>query len=67
MACSRRRFIGNTLTVAGAVALSPFARSRAYASRPGGFRNFEPAYLKLEREGRLAEREKDLWSLCEKC
>jgi putative pyruvate formate lyase activating enzyme len=67
MVCSRRRFIRNTLTVAGALALSPFARSRAGRFRPGGFRSFEPAYLKLEREGKLAQREKELWSIYEKC
>jgi hypothetical protein len=33
----------------------------------GGFRNFEPSYLKLEREGKLSEREKELWSIYEKC
>jgi putative pyruvate formate lyase activating enzyme len=67
MICSRRRFIRDTLTVTGAVVLSPFAGSRADSFRAGGFRNFEPAYLKLEREGKLSEREKDLWSIYEKC
>jgi putative pyruvate formate lyase activating enzyme len=67
MSCSRRSFIRDTLTVTGALALSPFAGSRAEFSRPGGFREFEPAYLELERKGELARREKELWSIYEKC
>jgi putative pyruvate formate lyase activating enzyme len=67
MICSRRSFIRDALTVTGAVAFSPFAGSRADSFRIGGFRNFEPAYLKLEREGELARREKELWGIYEKC
>jgi putative pyruvate formate lyase activating enzyme len=67
MICSRRRFIRDAVTVTGGVVFSPFARSRAGSFRALGFRDFEPAYLKLEREGRLAEREKELWSIYEKC
>jgi putative pyruvate formate lyase activating enzyme len=67
MACSRRKFVGDALRVTGALALYPFDSSRAASFRAGGFRNFEPAYLKLEREGKLAQREKELWSIYEKC
>jgi putative pyruvate formate lyase activating enzyme len=35
--------------------------------RPGGFSNFEPAYLRLERSGELARREKELWEIYRKC
>jgi putative pyruvate formate lyase activating enzyme len=67
MHCSRRRFIRDTLTVASAMVLPPLSGSQAEPFRPGGFRSFEPSYLKLEREGRLAERERELWSIYEKC
>jgi putative pyruvate formate lyase activating enzyme len=67
MSCSRRKFVRDTLGVTGALALYPLSGSRAALSRAGGFRDFEPAYLKLEKEGRLAERERELWSIYEKC
>ncbi len=67
MICSRRKFIRDTLTVAGTLVFYPLASSRSVPVRPGGFNNFEPAYLKLEREGKLAEREKELWDIYKKC
>lgn len=67
MICSRRNFIRDTLTVAGTLVFYPLASSRSVPVRPGGFNNFEPAYLKLEREGKLAEREKELWDIYKKC
>jgi putative pyruvate formate lyase activating enzyme len=67
MICSRRKFIRDTLTVAGTLVFYPLASSRSVPVRPGGFKNFEPAYLKLEREGKLAEREKELWDIYKKC
>jgi putative pyruvate formate lyase activating enzyme len=57
----------DSLGVTGALAFCPFSSSRAASSRAGGFSDFEPAYLKLEREGTLGERQKELWSIYEKC
>jgi putative pyruvate formate lyase activating enzyme len=67
MICSRRKFLRKTLTTAGAVALYPIAGSQASSVQPGGFSGFEPAYLKLEQEGILAEREKQLWEVSKEC
>lgn len=64
---SRRKFIKDTLNAASALVFYPLASCRAESPRPGGFNNFEPAYLKLEREGELAEREKLLWDIYKKC
>jgi putative pyruvate formate lyase activating enzyme len=67
MSCSRRRFLRDTLAAAGALAVYPAASSHAAPRRPGGFEEFEPSYLKLEREGKLAKRERELWAIYEKC
>ena len=67
MICSRRNFIRHTLATAGTLAVYPLAGSRAASPGPGGFENFEPSYLKLEREGILAEREKELWDIYNTC
>jgi hypothetical protein len=67
MIYSRRKFIRDTLNAAGALAFYPLTSCRADSARPGGFKNFEPAYLKLEREGKLAEREKELWDIYKEC
>jgi len=67
MVWSRREFLERTLCSAGALAAYPLASCRAGSDRPGGFSSFEPAYLRLEREGVLAKREKDLWELYRKC
>ena len=45
MLCSRRRFIRDSLAVAGAMAIPPSTGSRAASLGAGGFRSFEPAYL----------------------
>ncbi len=67
MSCSRRRFLRDALAAASALAVYPAAGCRAAWRRPGGFKEFEPAYLELEREGELAKREKELWAIYEKC
>ncbi len=67
MSCSRRKFLESTLATAGALALNPLQKSRADSVKPGVFDKFEPAYLQLERTGELAEREKELWKIYEKC
>ena len=67
MSGSRRRFLENSMPAAGALAAHPLTSYRAGSDRPGGFTDFEPAYLKLEREGKLAQREKELWESYEKC
>jgi putative pyruvate formate lyase activating enzyme len=59
MAPSRRRFLHDSLAAVGGLAL-PVA-SQARAARP------EPSYLRLAREGRLKQIEKDLWDILGAC
>jgi putative pyruvate formate lyase activating enzyme len=69
MTCSRRWFLKGGLATAGALATYPLAscgKSSSGAPREVEER-FEPAYLALERSGKLAEREKELWETYRKC
>lgn len=71
MGSSRRRFIRDSLATVGALAIGPLGTAtggcKDGGDRPGGFREFEPAYLALARNGTLAERDRALWSIFEKC
>jgi putative pyruvate formate lyase activating enzyme len=67
MICSRRTFIRSTLNAAGALVFYPLAGCKTNPAGAGGFKDFEPAYLKLEREGKLQEREKELWDIYQEC
>jgi putative pyruvate formate lyase activating enzyme len=68
MDLSRRKFIGRTLPAA------PLAAIGVYCCHPSvptnmttGSSRFEPAYLKAEREGRLAAVERELWDVFKSC
>ena len=69
MDSSRREFLRQSLAVASGAALGcgagrrALARSAALADEA----RFEPGYLKLEREGELATRERTLWQFLESC
>jgi putative pyruvate formate lyase activating enzyme len=65
MACTRRTFIQGTAMVVGAAATSSLVVCDT--ARADEDANFEPAYLKLEREGILAEREKALREIYREC
>jgi putative pyruvate formate lyase activating enzyme len=66
MTVSRRKFLTDALALAGVMSL-PNPLGASTPDRPGGFTSFEPAYLKLEKTGELARREKKIWKLFEKC
>jgi len=57
----------DTLSAAGALLFTPLSGCRAASSGPGGFEGFEPAYVRLEREGILAGRERELWDIYKQC
>jgi putative pyruvate formate lyase activating enzyme len=59
MAPSRRRFLHDSLAAVGGLALPPPGEARA--ARP------EPSYLRLAREGRLKQVERDLWEVLRAC
>jgi putative pyruvate formate lyase activating enzyme len=59
MAPSRRRFLTDSLAAVGGLALPIPDRGVAAG--------FEPAYLRLARQGRLRDVEKALWSLLDAC
>jgi putative pyruvate formate lyase activating enzyme len=59
MAPSRRRFLHDSLAAVGGFALPRPGRAVAAAR--------EPPYLRLAREGRLRQIEKDLWDIFEAC
>jgi putative pyruvate formate lyase activating enzyme len=69
----RRRFLRHTLTTAGALAALPLdawgrRRSTYGAKPPRVFKGrFEPGYLELERSGKLAKIERQLWQLYDEC
>ena len=58
MAPSRRRFLHDSLAAVGGLALPLPGRAAA---------GFEPSYLRLARQGRLREVEKDLWAVLDAC
>ncbi len=71
MVTSRREFMWRSMAAAGAVLAPP-------GCEPGGIEkgvassgevevDFEPGYLKLEREGELATREEALWEILSSC
>ncbi len=68
---SRRAFLQQSLAVAGTFAMPPLVWGRTGKStsslllKTGG--GFEPAYLKMEREGRLKHLEKELWEVLRSC
>ena len=72
MRSSRRDFVRQSLAAAGAVALTP-----AQCSRPRSpmdvsretttAAQYEPAYLQLERQGKLKAVESDLWEIFRSC
>ncbi len=71
MDSSRREFLRHSLAAATPLALTQPEENTAsgvtvtgMSARPAGF---EPAYLKREREGRLASVEKELWELLRAC
>jgi len=59
MAPSRRRFLHDSLAAAGGLAL-PLSGHAAAAG-------FEPSYLRLARQGRLRNVEKELWAVLDAC
>jgi len=69
MDSSRREFLRQSLAVAGGAALGCGAGGRVFARPPhlAGEAEFEPGYVKLERDGELATRERALWQLLENC
>jgi putative pyruvate formate lyase activating enzyme len=71
MDASRREFLKQSLSAAAPLALAPPRGDMAsgetlsgMSAKPAGF---EPAYLKAEREGRLASVEKELWEIMRAC
>ena len=71
MDASRREFLKQSLAAATPLALTPPRWDVAsgetlpgISARPAGF---EPAYLKAEREGRLASVDKELWEIFRAC
>jgi putative pyruvate formate lyase activating enzyme len=75
--CSRRLFLESTLLATGSVAglsLTGCPKHRAepqdeevVTGKSNSKPAFEPAYVKLERNGELAKREQQLWKMLEKC
>jgi len=71
MATSRREFVWQSLAVASSVLVPPGCEGRQSGevgvpagNAPG---DFEPGYLKLEREGELEKREEALWEILSRC
>jgi len=63
MKITRRDFIKSTSFFGGALFFSPFS---LYAAQKKG-EAWQPAYAKLEKEGKLAQRVKDAYSIFEDC
>jgi putative pyruvate formate lyase activating enzyme len=63
MGCSRREFLKGSIA-AGALALVSPGCSRAKGIAD---ENFEPAYLKLQRQGKLKKRAEKLWEVLKEC
>jgi len=63
MAITRREFIWRTFLVGGSLFLAP-ATLQASQIKKGGWR---AAYLKLEKEGRLAQRIEQAYAILENC
>jgi putative pyruvate formate lyase activating enzyme len=59
MAPSRRRFLHDSLAAVGGLALPLSGRAAAAG--------FEPSYLRLARQGRLRDVEKELWAVLDAC
>jgi putative pyruvate formate lyase activating enzyme len=59
MAPSRRRFLHESLAAVGALTLPVPAQARPA--------RFEPSYLRLARQGRLRQIEKELWEILDAC
>jgi putative pyruvate formate lyase activating enzyme len=74
MEFSRRSFIKNTLLAVSSAACGPICRAstgdRLVSSVTGEIgmaKEFEPAYLALEKNGELTKREQALWQILKKC
>jgi putative pyruvate formate lyase activating enzyme len=67
MGCTRRKLLEGALATAGALTVPSLGTAWARPRKVGGFVGFEPAYLKLERSGELARRERALWEIYKKC
>jgi putative pyruvate formate lyase activating enzyme len=69
MNTSRREFVLRSLAVAGGAAVTYGRSGGALAGSlaAAGEDAFQPGYLRLEREGELAKRERVLWQLLENC
>jgi putative pyruvate formate lyase activating enzyme len=67
VATSRRTFVAQSLAAAGAVALSPLRCSWNDLQPKRDEGGFEPAYLALEHNGQLQQREEQLWAFFERC
>jgi putative pyruvate formate lyase activating enzyme len=71
MATSRREFVWRSVAAASTVLVPPGCNRRglgeAVPLAKGTSLEFEPGYLKLEREGELAKREDALWEILASC
>jgi len=71
MSSSRRDFLKQSLAAAGAVALDPASYSVGKESFPASSSHkqprFEPAYLQMERQGKLKTIETELWEIFKSC
>ena len=76
MGSTRRVFIRQTLAATGGLALCPLACHASPANGDGEprklgrgkpSRDFEPAYLRLEKSGELKRREEALWQILSEC
>jgi len=69
MALSRRGFLRNALAAAGSIGGYGCSGMYDHQSIPNSSRNapFEPAYLGLERKGKLEQLERELWEILKSC
>ena len=68
MGLTRREFIIRSLLLQGSLLLWPgCARARKEAEEEGGEEPWRPAYMKLEEEGKLAERVEQAHAILERC
>ncbi|MFC1654705.1 radical SAM protein [Myxococcota bacterium] len=63
MGCTRREFLKGSLAAGALTLVSPgCSRAKGIADE-----KFEPAYLKLHRQGKLTKRAEELWEIFKKC